>query len=105
MNDQFLHTVFFWFKDPGNVSHHKMFEASILRFMNDSQFASSWHVGTPAPTNRKVVDNSYTYCLAVTFETPELQDKYQSEPAHLKFIDESQHFWDRVLVYDSIPIK
>ncbi len=105
MKDQFVHTVFFWFREPQNATHRSLFEASIKRFMNDSDYVSGWHVGTPAGTDRQVVDNSYTYCLSVTFPSAADQDKYQVEPAHLRFIDECHQYWDRVQVYDSIPIK
>ena len=105
MQDQFIHTVLFWFKEPQNPGHRSKFEESIVRFMQDSEYAGEWHVGTPAGTDRKVVDNSYTYCLAVTFPSAEVQDLYQSEPAHHRFIEECSPFWERVQVYDSLPIR
>jgi hypothetical protein len=104
MNDPFIHTVFFWLREPQNAAHRKEFEASIKTFLNSSEFAGSWHVGTPAGTGRTVVDNSYTYCLVVTFSSAVRQDSYQSEPAHLKFIEEAGHLWERVQVYDSIAL-
>ena len=104
MTNQFLHFVLFFFKDPQNSGHREQFEASLIRFMNNSQYAGSWHVGTPAGTERIVVDSSYTYSLLVTFPSKEIHDLYQAEPAHLKFISECSQFWDRVQVCDSLSL-
>ncbi len=59
------------------------------------------HIGKPAKTNREVIDNTYTYSLVLSFKNKEMQDKYQTEPGHLKFIQESEALWEKVLVYDS----
>jgi hypothetical protein len=40
----------------------------------------------------------------LTFPSKEIQDLYQKEPAHLKFVEESQNLWERVVVYDSVGI-
>jgi hypothetical protein len=102
MTDPFIHVVFFWLKEPQNAEHLRMFSESIHRFLENSQHAASWHIGTPAPTSRPVIDSTYTYSLIVTFASSEKQDHYQTEPAHLKFIEESSMLWERVQVYDSI---
>jgi hypothetical protein len=102
ISNPFVHIVFFWLKEPGNDQHRKQFEECIHRFLNNSQYASSWHVGTPAGTVRPVVDNSWTYSLMVTFESAEKQDWYQAEPAHLRFIEEAGPLWERVQVYDTL---
>ena len=51
-----------------------------------------------------VIDSSYTYCLSLGFSSKENQDKYQEEPAHKVFIQESSQLWHKVVVYDSISI-
>jgi hypothetical protein len=104
MTDPFIHIVLFWLREPENTGHRQEFEACIKRFLTDSQYAGSWHVGTPAGTDRKVVDSSYTYCLVVSFSSAARQDQYQAEPAHLKFIEEAGPLWERVRVYDSIAL-
>lgn len=102
MTDPFIHMVFFWLHEPDNESVRATFEASLRRFLNESRYAGSWHVGTPAGSDRSVVDSSYTYCLVVTFASREMHDQYQSEPPHLRFISESGSLWKRVQVYDSL---
>lgn len=104
MTDPFIHIVFFWLKEPGNAEHRQNFETSLNRFVTHSQYAGSWHIGKPAGTDRGVVDNSYTYSLIVTFPSSGKHDLYQSEPAHLQFIEESAHLWERVQVYDTLSV-
>lgn len=103
----FVHTVFFWFKEPDNEEYRAAFEASLSKFITNSDYVKTAHVGTPAPTttSREVIDSSYTYCYVTTFDTKEDQDAYQSEPAHLVFIEECKDFWSKVQVYDSIELK
>lgn len=104
MNDYFKHTVFFWLKEPENQSNRNAFEASLKKFINTSTYIQSRHIGIPAGTNREVIDGSYTYCLSLGFSSKENQDKYQEEPAHKVFIQESSQLWYKVVVYDSISI-
>ncbi|GAB1309191.1 hypothetical protein KH5_18740 [Urechidicola sp. KH5] len=97
----FAHVVYFWLKNPDDANDRKAFEASLTNFINNSEFIRTKHLGIPAATDRGVIDNSYTYCLLLTFDNKEMQDKYQVEEGHLKFIDESQDLWEKVIVYDS----
>lgn len=97
----FAHTVFFWLKNPNNESDRGAFEKSLTYFIKNSQFIKTRHIGVPAATSRDVIDHSYTYSLLLTFENKADQDQYQEEPLHKKFIEESSHLWEKVLVYDS----
>ncbi|MDT0552002.1 Dabb family protein [Urechidicola vernalis] len=97
----FAHVVYFWLKQPEHQEDRQAFEKSLSTFINNSEFIQTKHLGTPAATDRGVIDSSYTYCLLLTFENKELQDKYQVEEGHLKFIEESSKLWEKVVVYDS----
>ncbi|WP_406683733.1 Dabb family protein [Seonamhaeicola sp. MEBiC1930] len=97
----FAHTVFFWLKNPDNKEDRAAFEKSLKYFINNSKYIKTKHIGTPAATNREVIDNSYTYSLLLTFETKEDHDAYQDEPNHKQFLDESMNLWSKVIVYDS----
>lgn len=104
MQGTFTHSVYFWLKNPDNPEDRAAFEKSITRFINRSKYVKSRYLGTPANTPREVVDNSYTYCLIVSFDSKEDQDKYQSEPVHDQFKEESEHLWERVQIYDSLKV-
>ena len=101
IGEQFIHIVFFWLKNPTNENDKKEFEQAMQKFLNSSVYAKNKHFGQPAKTNRPVIDNSFSYCLKVSFKDIEEHDKYQIEPAHKLFIFEASHLWDRVLIYDS----
>lgn len=105
MKEPFVHVVYFWLKEPENQEARKKFEASLKTFISQSSYVKSSHIGTPAGTSRPVIDSSYSYCLVATFDSKEDQDKYQEEPVHLKFIEESKELWEKVLVYDSIAME
>lgn len=100
----FVHSVFFWLKNPNNESEQEAFEKYLSTFINNSIYVKSKHIGKMAPSKRDVVDSSYDYALVVTFASAEEQAKYQQEPVHLKFVDEAAHLWSKVVVYDSISI-
>lgn len=97
----FVHSVYFFLNNPDNEDENELFLKNLNEFLENSQYLTSYHVAPPAGTDREVVDNSYHYNLVVTFNTKEEQDKYQTEEAHLKFIETSKHLWNKVQIYDS----
>jgi hypothetical protein len=100
----FVHTVYFWLKDPESIQDRAAIEVSLKKFMKNSKYAKTKFVGTPPKATRDVVDDSFTYTLVLTFSSAEEQENYQNEAAHLTFIEESQDLWEKVLVYDSMSI-
>jgi len=100
----FAHTVYFWLKNPDSQADRKAFETSLRKFLNNSAFAKTKFIGTPPRASRDVVDGSFTYSLIATFESSEAQKNYQDEAPHKLFIKESEHLWDKVIVYDSTGI-
>ena len=103
-NKEFVHTVYFWLKNPADQTDRAKFEKSLKTFLNSSKYIQTKHLGVPANTDRPVIDRSYTYCLSLTFASKADQDKYQAEDVHLVFIKESEMLWKKVLVYDSESI-
>jgi hypothetical protein len=101
----FTHVVYFYLNNPDNPEDRLAFENSLKKFLDNSLYAKTKFIGIPAQTLREVVDNSFTYSLILSFPSKEIQDKYQEEPAHLVFIEESSHLWGKVQVYDSVGIN
>ncbi|MEO9964648.1 MAG: Dabb family protein [Reichenbachiella sp.] len=102
ISGQFAHTVLIWLHNPDSESDKTRLELGLKRLIENSEYIRSAHLGVPALTDREVVDNSYTFCLIVTFGSKEAQDKYQVEPAHKQFLNDCKHLWKRVLIYDSM---
>ena len=103
-DSNFAHVVYFWLKNPDNSKDRKAFETSLKKFLNTSDYAKTKFIGVPANTPRDVVDNSWTYSIILTFPSKEVQNSYQEEPVHLKFIEESADLWEKVQVYDSVGL-
>ena len=101
LDPNFVHTVFFWLKNPENPIDRKQFTISLQKFLNNSLYAKTKFIGTPPKASRDVVDGSFTFSMTVSFDSAESQSKYQTEPAHLTFIEESSSLWTKVIVYDS----
>ncbi|NBS19104.1 MAG: Dabb family protein [Flavobacteriia bacterium] len=98
----FVHMVFFWLKNPEDQKNLQAFEAALQKFIQTNSQKVKFHIGCPAPTDRPVVDRSYSYCLVVTFPDLETHDAYQSDPTHVLFIEEAKPLWEKVQIYDSI---
>lgn len=101
ISGRFIHMVFFWLKDPDKSSSVKGFMQKTASFLEKVEVVKSYHLGTPAGTPREVVDNSYTVCLVVTFDSKEDQDIYQKHQAHVDYVEEAKSLWTKVQVYDS----
>ena len=97
----FVHTVFFWLKNPDSKTDRQQFEASLQKFLDSSKYTKTNFIGTPPEASRDVVDGSFTYSLIVTFESAQAQENYQKEDVHLLFIEGSKDLWAKVIVYDS----
>ena len=99
----FIHHVFFWLKNPGDKGdRNKLVEG--LKKLSAAKTIKSFHIGKPANTRREVIDSSYDISWMLIFENEEDQDSYQTDPIHLKFIDDCSQLWSRVVVYDTISI-
>lgn len=101
----YVHTVYFWFKNPQNKADKQKFEASLKKFLAASKYAKTKFIGFPPKATRDVVDDSFNYSLVLTFSSAEEQAKYQKEPAHDVFVNECKDLWAKVIVYDSISIE
>ena len=101
MKNIFVHHVFFWLKDPKDEEAREQFEKGLQELIRVPQI-QSYHIGTPVESPREVVDDSFTYSYMVFFKNKEDQNVYQTHPIHLKFIEDCQHLWQKVIVYDAM---
>ena len=99
----FIHHVFFWLKEPVTTETRSRFETALKKLVTVETIVD-YHLGVPAPTDRGVIDTTYSYSLLTIFRNKEDQDIYQTHPTHLKFIEDCEELWERVVVYDTISI-
>ncbi len=98
---QFIHHVYFWLHNPGSEADKKELIEG-LKKLSQVNTIKSFHIGQPAFTRREVIDSSYSISWLLYFDTSAEQDSYQTDPVHLKFVDECKHLWKKVVVYDTI---
>src|SRR5690606_19892324 len=99
-----LHHVFFWLKNPNSATDRAKLIAGV-KSLAAIETVRSIHVGVPASTEkREVVDNSYHVSELLGFDDVAGQDVYQVHPLHKKFVDEHQHLWSKVMVYDAMKV-
>lgn len=98
-----VHSVYFWLNNPDNMEEKAEFEKALKKLIKTNKIAVKKHFGKPGSTEkREVVDNSYDYCMILTFANLKAQRLYQDAPTHLIFINEAKHLWKKVQVYDSM---
>ena len=103
INNMFVHHVYFWLKNPdSNDDKKKLIEG--LQKLSKVKTIKSFHIGQPAPTNRDVIERSYAISWLVLFDNGADQESYQTDPIHLKFVEDCSSLWTKVIVYDSVSV-
>ena len=96
----FVHSVYFWLK-PGLGERQVAAFRGGLESLAKAPTVTALYVGTPAATDRPIIDRSYSFALTVVFHDKAAHDAYQTDPVHLAFVDQFGSCWDRVLIYDA----
>lgn len=97
----FIHSVYFWLSDDLTEAQRTQFVEQAQALTSLDSVRHGW-LGTPATTDRPVIERSYSYALTVVFEDEAAHDAYQIDPVHDRFREECGDFWTRVLIYDSV---
>lgn len=103
MKNIFIHHVYFWLKNAGHAADRdKLVEG--LQKLSKVKTIRQFHIGKPAGTDREVIDSSYAVSWFVLFDNGADQASYQTDPLHLKFVEDYAHLWQKVIVYDSVDM-
>jgi hypothetical protein len=100
----FVHHVLFYLKNPDNQAD----KAKLLEGLNKLAKCPTIkmvHIGTPAATNREVIDRKYAYSWLCFFDSPADEESYQKHPIHDDFRNNYAHLWEKVTIYDSVGPK
>lgn len=97
----FIHHVYFWLKTPGSAEDLKQLKEGLQK-LTVIETIGMYQIGTPAATNRDVIERSYSVSWMLMFDNMEDEEVYQHHPLHLKFVEDCSHLWSKVIVYDSI---
>jgi hypothetical protein len=94
------HHVLFWLKADTSDEQKIAFRKS-LSTLEKIEVVKFFHVGTPAPIERAVVDTTYSFSLFLAFEDMTAHDVYQVHALHQAFLEEFVVFFDKVIIYDA----
>ena len=102
--DIFVHHVLFYLKNPENAADKsKLLEG--LNKLAKCPTIKMVHIGTPADTNREVIERSYAYSWLCFFDSPADEEAYQKHPIHDDFRNNYAQLWEKVVIYDSVGPK
>ncbi|HYE71886.1 MAG TPA: Dabb family protein [Blastocatellia bacterium] len=96
----FVHSVYFWLKPELTEAETKAFWEGV-RSLTTIKTVKFGFVGTPASTDRPVIDRSYSCKLVVAFDDLAGHDFYQEDPVHDQFRINCAPYWSKVLIYDA----
>ena len=95
----FVHSVYFWLRPDLSATERQTFldDLNALLTIESVRFG---FVGTPADTDRPIIDRSYSYALIVAFDDLAGHDAYQVHPIHDDFRGNA-HCWEKIVIYDA----
>jgi hypothetical protein len=97
----FVHHVYFWLKNPNSEADKAKLIEGLENLSKVSEIKMA-HIGTPASTNRSVIEKGYAVSWLLFFDNLEEEEIYQKHPIHLKFVADYSNLWEKVIVYDSV---
>jgi len=101
LKNVFIHHVYFWLKNPNSAVDADKLAEGLLK-ISKVKTIQRFHIGKPADTNRDVIERGYALSWFVEFKNATDQASYQTDPIHLKFIEDYSNLWEKVIVYDSV---
>ena len=97
----FVHHVLFYMPDTATEADRaKLLEGlQLLRGVPAIKLA---HIGTPAATDRAVIERTYAYSWLCFFESAADELNYQQHPLHDEFRRDYARYWEKVVIYDAV---
>ncbi len=97
----FMHHVLFYTSAAASAADRAQLLAGLqqLRRIPGIQLA---HIGTPAATDRAVIERTYTYSWLCLFASAADELRYQQHPIHDDFRHRYARYWEKVVIYDAV---
>lgn len=97
-----VHNVFFKLKDP-SPAHVEGLIAACKQYLNVQAGIVFFAAGRLCPDlARDVNDRDWDVSLHLVFVDKAAHDAYQTDPMHVKFVEENKPNWAAVRVFDSL---
>ena len=100
----FVHHVFFYLKDPNNTQDEARLLEGLKKLAKIPAVNFS-HLGRPARTDGDEIEKGYSISWLCFFKNLIEEEIYQTDPVHLKFLEEYEHLWEKRVVYDALGRK
>jgi hypothetical protein len=97
----FVHSVYFWLRDDLSPAGKAKFVDGI-RSLTTIDVVQLGFIGTPAGTDREIIDTTYSYALVLSFADAAAQDAYQVHPVHDAFRENCGGSWKKIVIYDAV---
>ncbi len=94
----FVHCVYFWLKPGITEAETQQFIRGVDSLTRVKGVRHGW-AGTPADTDRPVIDRTYSRAMVLVFDDKATHDAYQIDPVHSAFL-ELKDLWVQVKIYD-----
>jgi hypothetical protein len=100
-SDEIEHAVFVWLKRPGNEVDRAALVEGTKQLRKSTGLITSFRHGTPVPSARPVVDDTFDLALLMRFRNRDALTAFETHPAHLRAKKELlQPLARKVLIYD-----
>lgn len=97
----FVHSVYFLLRTDLTAAQKRAF-VNGLRDLSEIESVQVAFVGTPAATDRPIIDRNYSYALVLAFEDEAGHKAYQTDPVHDAFRDRCSGFWSDIRIFDCV---
>jgi len=97
----FIHSVYFSLRADLDATERWRFEKGI-RSLAAIDSVEWGYIGSPAPTDRPVIERGYTHSLILAFRDQAAHDAYQVHPVHDRFREDCAGYWSGIRIFDSI---
>lgn len=96
----FVHHVLFTLKNKDSEADKQALIEG-LQSLQGVETVKMLSIGTPAATDRPVINKDYSVSLLTLFDNAAGETIYQTHPVHLAFIDKCKHLWEKVVIFDA----
>jgi hypothetical protein len=99
LDQPFIHTAYFWFKDSVSQERIEAFYASAEK-LREIDVVLALYTGKLANTTRAIVERSYDYAVIVHLKDLDAHNAYQSHPIHQQLLSDFSGLWEKIMVTD-----
>lgn len=96
----FSHIVVLW-TDPANPNAADELVAAARKLLADIPGVIQFYAGKMVPSPRPVVEQGYQVALNLIFSSKEAEQKYQTHPQHVEFVEKyAKRLMKKLVIYD-----